>query len=416
MHVRHAALFQPGERGEARGHEDARTDIRRAGGERVGARLDPRPVGVVRRGDQRRGERDAAAIEGHRQERRGRQHDPRPERLQPVERRRDGRRAVRERRRAGEERQREGEREQGSEEPHRARWSARRRTAVKSTGHAGYALGIAHRSYGPAADPRLQFAGAQPPSEVSMARRRKTPGFATTDYEYPQAPDYVIAELRYDSRVAVSGRGRLGAPAGAEPAVRTLHETLGAFDVKRVAPHFDLPERALAARATGLRARARPTADYAQSGFVQIVPRNPKDAPRIAARLARAKPVWQAYVAPRPVPAAAPAGASATSRNFEPAQGYLHSAPNGIGAMEVWPIAGGKGRGVRVCDIEGNWQYRHQDLPRGIPLLGGTVIADLGWRNHGTAVLGEIVSKPGISGTVGIAHQARAATHSAIVG
>ena len=249
-----------------------------------------------------------------------------------------------------------------------------------------------------------------------MARRGRSPGFATADYEYPKVPDYVIAELRYNSRVAVSRRGRFGAPAAAEPAARALNETLGAFDIKRVGAHFDLPERKLAARATGLRARARPTADFAQGGFVQIVPRNPKDAPRIAARLARAKPVWQAYVAPRPVPAAAPDGASATSRNFEPAQGYLHSAPDGIGAMEVWPIGGGKGRGVTVCDIEGNWNYKHEDLPAGIPLLGGTVIPDLGWRNHGTAVLGEIVSQPGTSGTVGIAHQARAATHSAIIG
>ena len=64
----------------------------------------------------------------------------------------------------------------------------------------------------------------------------------------------------------------------------------------------------------------------------------------------------------------------------------------------MWPIGGGKGRGVTVCDIEGNWNYKHEDLPAGIPLLGGTVIPDLGWRNHGTAVLGEIVSQPGTSG------------------
>ena len=191
-----------------------------------------------------------------------------------------------------------------------------------------------------------------------MARRRKTPGFATTDYEYPQAPDYVIAELRYDSRVAVSGRGRLGAPAGAEPAVRTLHETLGAFDVKRVAPHFDLPERALATRATGLRARARPTADYAQSGFVQIVPQATRRTRReIAARLARAKPVWQAYVAPRPVPAAARDGRQRhepelrARRRATCTRRRTASAPWRYG-----PIAGGKGRGVRVCDIEGNWK------------------------------------------------------------
>jgi hypothetical protein len=248
-----------------------------------------------------------------------------------------------------------------------------------------------------------------------MRRRQKSPGFAISTYDYPKARDYVIVEMSYDSRVAVSLRGILDAPGVAEPAVHTLRETLGAFDLERVAPHFDLPEARLAERASGLPARAR-SADFAKSGFVQIVPRNQKDAPHIAARLGRMKSVWQAYVAPRPVPAAAPAGASATSRCFEPAQGYLHSAPNGIGAMGVWHLRGGKGQGVKVCDIEGNWQFLHDDLPARIPLLGGAVIPTLGWRNHGTAVLGEIVSKPGTSGTVGIAHEAKAATHSVMIG
>jgi subtilisin family serine protease len=247
-----------------------------------------------------------------------------------------------------------------------------------------------------------------------MSKRKKTPGYTSATYEYPRAADYVIAELRYGSRVVVSRRGFV-APVAAEPVARGMNEMLGAFDIRRIAPHFDVSERTLATRATAIPARARPSTEFAQSGFVQVVPRNPKDAPRIVARLARSKAVWNAYVAPRPVPAAAPDGASTTSRNFEPAQGYLHSAPDGIGAMEVWPLPGGKGRGVTVCDIEGNWNYSHEDLPARIPLLGGTPIPQLSWRNHGTAVLGEILSKPGTSGTVGIAHEARGATHSAVI-
>ena len=249
-----------------------------------------------------------------------------------------------------------------------------------------------------------------------MARRR-TAGFAAGRFEVPKVPDYVVAELRYDSRVAVSAaRGRFEAPAAAEGTARGLNELLAGFRIKRVASHFGMSERKLAARAAPPGARARMTADFAQGGVVQIVPRDAKDAARIAARLRRSKAVWNAYVAPRPVPAQAPEGSSTTSRNFEPAQGYLHSAPDGIGAMEVWGRAGGKGRGVTICDIEGNWNTSHEDLPAGIPLFGGTVIATPDWRNHGTAVLGEMVSKPGTSGTVGIAHEARAATHSAIVG
>jgi subtilisin family serine protease len=70
---------------------------------------------------------------------------------------------------------------------------------------------------------------------------------------------------------------------------------------------------------------------------------------------------------------------------------------------------------VTICDIEGNWNYAHEDLPARIPLLGGTPINDIGWRNHGTAVLGEMVSKPGVCGTVGIVPEAKAVTHSAVI-
>ena len=35
------------------------------------------------------------------------------------------------------------------------------------------------------------------------------------------------------------------------------------------------------------------------------------------------------------------------------------------------------------------------------------MIADIGWRNHGTAVLGEMISLPNSKGCVGISHEAR---------
>jgi len=43
------------------------------------------------------------------------------------------------------------------------------------------------------------------------------------------------------------------------------------------------------------------------------------------------------------------------------------------------------------------------------------MIDDLGWRNHGTAVLGEMISLPSSQGCVGISHEATAIVHSAIV-
>ena len=42
-------------------------------------------------------------------------------------------------------------------------------------------------------------------------------------------------------------------------------------------------------------------------------------------------------------------------------------------------------------------------------------IADLGWRNHGTAVLGEMIAVADGKDCVGISHEARGAVHSAVI-
>jgi subtilisin family serine protease len=243
----------------------------------------------------------------------------------------------------------------------------------------------------------------------------KSPGYTQADYSI-DAPDYVIAELRYDSGIVVTGADGFRAAEASMPEATQLNNVLADFRVRRVAPHFELPKRVLAERAeavTGVRAKV--SSDYAKGGFVQIVPEKSGDAAAIAKRLDKSDSVWTAYVAPRPVPASINTGTSAGSRNFEPAQGYLHSAPNGIGAAHIWSTAGGRGRGITVCDIEGNWNFKHEDLPAGINLIGGTPINDIGWRNHGTAVLGEIVSKSQEFGTVGIARDAKAVVHSAVI-
>lgn len=234
---------------------------------------------------------------------------------------------------------------------------------------------------------------------------------------FPETPDYVIAELRYDSRVAFSA-SKFEGPSETEAQVASLNRVLEDFQVKRFRSHFGKSATEIRQRVTApSTAMVAPvTAGFAQSGFIQIVPEKPDAAAEIARRLNRQSAVWDAVVAPKPVPAAMASGSGRGSRNFEPAQGYLGSAPAGIGAMAVWDVAGGRGKGVTICDIEGNWNRSHEDLPRGIPLIGGTVIDDLGWRNHGTAVLGEMVSRPNDFGTVGISHEARAVVQSAVIG
>ena len=241
-------------------------------------------------------------------------------------------------------------------------------------------------------------------------------GFVNSGIAEPKGPDYIIVEMRHDSRVAYSPAG-FSAAADVEPAATELNRILESFNVKSVGSLFGMRERQIRQRVTAAPASldVAVSADFAQSGFMQILPRRDQDAANLAKQLDKVDTVWKAVIAPRPVPAAAPAGTSTVSRNFEPAQGYLDSPPNGIGAIESWKKFDSKGKGVTICDIEGNWNFKHEDLPN-VKHIGGTLVNDIGWRNHGTAVLGEMVSKPGLSGTVGISHNARAVVQSAFIG
>ncbi len=245
-----------------------------------------------------------------------------------------------------------------------------------------------------------------------MAKNNEA-GFLNAGISAPRDGDYVIVELRHDSNVGFAPSG-FGGPASVKSATSMLNETLSSFDCKRIHSHFDMKKSAIRRRVTTapMSLDVPVNAEFAHSGFVQVHPRRKRDAAMLAERLNGLDSVWKAVVAPRPVPAAAGTGSSAASRNFEPAQGYLCDAPDGISAMQVWDKFGAHGKGVTICDIEGNWNFAHEDLPK-ITHIGGDLIPDIGWKNHGTAVLGEMVSKPNKAGTVGISHKSRAYVHAA---
>jgi len=92
-----------------------------------------------------------------------------------------------------------------------------------------------------------------------------------------------------------------------------------------------------------------------------------------------------------------------TTPSFESYQGYLGPAPHGIDAPAAWR-RGSRGAGVWFADIEGAWNPAHEDLPGDrIQHAGGEIIRSPGWREHGTAVLGEVVGRDNGRGVVGIA-------------
>ncbi len=76
--------------------------------------------------------------------------------------------------------------------------------------------------------------------------------------------------------------------------------------------------------------------------------------------------------------------------DFTTRQGYLDAAPGGIDARYAWTVNGGSGAGVRIIDIEGAWRFTHEDLTQNQGgVVSGTQSTALGWRNHGTAVIGQ---------------------------
>jgi len=75
--------------------------------------------------------------------------------------------------------------------------------------------------------------------------------------------------------------------------------------------------------------------------------------------------------------------------NYQSQQGYLGAPPTGVNALAVDGIPGARGGDMQMLDIEGAWLWDHEDMPAPFYTAGGQY-NDVDWRNHGTAVLGEI--------------------------
>lgn len=84
-------------------------------------------------------------------------------------------------------------------------------------------------------------------------------------------------------------------------------------------------------------------------------------------------------------------------------QGYLDPAPRGIDARAAWALAGGRGTGVTVVDVESGWDFLHEDLRQ---LQGGVVYGAASGADLGTAVLGIFSGDRNGLGIEGIAPEA----------
>ena len=236
---------------------------------------------------------------------------------------------------------------------------------------------------------------------------------STKGYPRPSRPmstkgeRYIVAELNYDSGISVSASGFKAAAAKSD-LILSLNSILEGFAVSSCTSHFGMSDRELAQRSLSVPSKMPKSvsSEFAQSGVVQIVPRRGRDCAALVKLLAKHHVVWKAYEAPQLQPAMA-------TPNMEPCQVHLGSRPHGVGAMASWEYQGGQGEGIAVCDIEGDWNFDHEDLPR-VTLFGGTLVGG-DWKDHGTAVLGEIVGKANGRGIAGIAPKAKPRVHSAFI-
>lgn len=99
-------------------------------------------------------------------------------------------------------------------------------------------------------------------------------------------------------------------------------------------------------------------------------------------------------IMPRPVAPPLPG-------NYVGNQTYLDNS-YGINANQVYSAYNNRGAGVKIVDIEGAFNSNHADLPA-VSLVSGTQMYTGFGNDHGTAVLGQLVSKNNGWGTTGIA-------------
>lgn len=105
-----------------------------------------------------------------------------------------------------------------------------------------------------------------------------------------------------------------------------------------------------------------------------------------------------------PLPEVASFSEITTTPHWEDDENYIDIAPGGVDARAAWTLPGGDGTGIQIIDIEFGWQLTHEDLSKGATaVVIGSISGD---RNHGTAVLGEMVSDRNDFGMTGISYNA----------
>ncbi|MFQ5500204.1 MAG: S8 family serine peptidase [Candidatus Zixiibacteriota bacterium] len=192
--------------------------------------------------------------------------------------------------------------------------------------------------------------------------------------------------------------GRLYAKSG--QSLSQPNAALGSYSPDRLRPLFanTNPKRLDRQRHAAQLSSGHALADLA--AYYRIEVTDPTEAQLLVNSLNLLDEVELAFVVPVPEPAG---DISPPTPDFQPNQDYREAAPAGIDADYANTLAGGDGAGIKIVDIEGNWQTTHEDLDKALGgIIGGTPLTTLGWGDHGTAVIGELIAGDNGYGVTGI--------------
>jgi hypothetical protein len=213
------------------------------------------------------------------------------------------------------------------------------------------------------------------------------------------SPD-VALQVSFDPGSTVRLRGQsFVAPTRSRGAA--VNDVLARHRVVRVERVFEESEASLdAARDRLLAAGKRDVPDL--NRHFRIVTANSAERDRLLADLRSLPGVDEAI--PEPMPAPPPA------LDYTGNQRYGFAAPTGIGVGGMAGLGGGLGQSTKIVDIEYSWNRSHEDLAKAAPaetlIANGTPSDPFSDNNHGTAVLGELISTPNAFGVTGLAQGA----------
>ncbi len=103
---------------------------------------------------------------------------------------------------------------------------------------------------------------------------------------------------------------------------------------------------------------------------------------------------------------------------FTKQQTYLFATPTGLDAPSAWARTGGRGAGMKFIDVELGWIHAHEDFDASrLFHNNGNNDPNSGYRDHGTAVVGEVVGVgDNVLGITGFADDAQWGTVGILIG